>query len=316
MLPAEALQPAGVILGQEVRAHPLVAFGEHPGDVLGLDPLLLEAGQEQLEGGVLVLEAVGKRNLDEALALVQDPAFLGRHAPGQLGAHGAAVEGVVKRDEVLLVLAVPFQSVGPGQLDGVLDGLAARGQQEHLVVLRVRREGLQGPGQLRPALMDEDVSGQQGLAQHLLQGPADLPAAVSGVGNEDPARPVDPAVAPAIPDLESFGPVPDDGRLPHHGLGLRIPQGLEDRQGLRHRQAGADAAVPGPDRRHLHRGQVVTSHGSLLCCPPNRRERRIRAARIASRPREAEPRGDPRSGSPRAARRPESTASPPRPRAR
>ncbi len=51
--------------------------------------------------------------------------------------------------------------------------------------------------------------------------------AVTGIGDEHPGGPIDPAVAPAVVHLEAFGVVPDDGRLTPHGDGLNLVQRVQ-----------------------------------------------------------------------------------------
>ena len=71
----------------------------------------------------------------------------------------------------------------------------------------------------------------------------DLLAAVAGVGDQHAARPVDPAVAVRIVNLEALGMVPDDGRLAAHGHRLDAFQNFERGNGARRRNLRHNAPV-------------------------------------------------------------------------
>ena len=60
---------------------------------------------------------------------------------------------------------------------------------------------------------------------------------MSGIGQQDTGRPVDPAIAPFVVYGKIFGPIPDNRRHPQHGARFGFFQGRKDRQRFRHRQA-------------------------------------------------------------------------------
>ncbi len=260
VLAAERLQLLRVFHREEVRAAPLIAFRHHAGDLVRLDPLVAQSLQEEIEGGVLVLEAIREGYLDEGGVAIHHPALLLLPAAGKLRAHGAPVEGVLEGDEVLLLRAVLLKSVRLAQLDAVLRCLTARAEDEDGVIVRPGRERLQHRGELCAPLVHEDVGGEQALVNHLTQRLLDLFGAMARVGDEYARRPVDPAVAPRIRNDEVLRLVPDDRGLAHHRLRLRLLQLLKDRERLGHGQLRFDRAVLRIDMRNLDRLQTIDSH--------------------------------------------------------
>ena len=89
---------------------------------------------------------------------------------------------------------------------------------------------------------------------------ADPRMVVAGVGHQHAGGPVQPHVAPAVVDLDAFGPVPDHRRLAAHRDGLEPPQPLQDGDRLGHGDLGDDPPVLGLDRGDFAGTQVETRH--------------------------------------------------------
>src|ERR1051326_3308049 len=68
-------------------------------------------------------------------------------------------------------------------------------------------------------------------------------AAVSGIGNQHAARPVDPLIAPGVAHLIAFRPMPDHRRLPAHGARFEAVQFLEQGNRFGHRQRSCNPPV-------------------------------------------------------------------------
>src|SRR5439155_25225996 len=95
----------------------------------------------------------------------------------------------------------------------------------------------------------------------------DFLAPMACVGDEHTGGPIDPLVARWIVDLETFGPVPHDGRLAAHGDRLEPIQPLEYGNRFRRGQVGDNAAIPRFHTRYAFRGKTEFSgHGGDIYC--------------------------------------------------
>ena len=209
----------------EAGVAPLIGLAHHAGDRLRLDALGLQGLQEAFETGVGHAEAVGEGHLDEVLVEVDDPLLEGRNAAGQLGAEGAAVEGVLVGHDRDLAVPGELASPGPCQLDRAFAGLGAGGEQEDLFQ-PLRRHARQALGQSAANLRRKTVVVNQAVLDLVEDGLADAGMAVPGIGHHDAGGPVQPGVAPAVVDLDAFGPVPHHGRLAAHGDAARSAAGF------------------------------------------------------------------------------------------
>jgi hypothetical protein len=76
---------------------------------------------------------------------------------------------------------------------------------------------------------------------------------MTGVGDQDPARPVQPAIAVLVVHKYIVRPIPDDRRLSAHGLRFKPAQGFERGHRVRMRQGRGDPAIRGVHQRNVSR---------------------------------------------------------------
>ena len=112
--------------------------------------------------------------------------------------------------------ALPMQA---HELERALGSLGTRRQEECLFKLR-RCVLNQVIDKIHPFLCGERVGMQQGLVQHPPQRRHDTRIAVAGIGDEDGAGEIEPAVAPGVEHLKALGAIPDHGQLAVHRVGL------------------------------------------------------------------------------------------------
>src|SRR5947209_3823246 len=94
----------------------------------------------------------------------------------------------------------------------------------------------------------ETIVGQQAGSDLLLDGFGDLFPAMTCICDKNSGRPVDPAVAKRVVNLEPFGPVPHDRWLAAHSERLEPREGLERRERFRNRQRGVNPPISCVDR--------------------------------------------------------------------
>ena len=150
---------------------------------------------------------------------VDDPILQCRNAADHLRAHGAAVKGSFKREDADLLVSAFAATVSPGQLQGAFGGLGTRGKQKAFI---------QSCGGNLDELLHQTGTPLGGKAVVMEQtffcllddGVHDFRMAVADVGDQHARAPVQPLIAVAVVDLESFGAVPDNRRLAAHGARL------------------------------------------------------------------------------------------------
>ena len=173
------------------------------------------------------------------------------------------MKGVVERHDRDLVPPAGLEPVGAAQLHGALHRLGARSQQEDLLQWR-RQQGGQLLHQAAANLAWEAVVGKQPVLGLGADGLHDLGAAVTGVGDQHAAGPVEPAVSPAIVNIHTLGAVPHHRRLALHGYRFGGVEALQYGNRLGNRNRRDDPAMAGLHRRHLAWFQIKVRHGSLV----------------------------------------------------
>ena len=174
------------------------------------------------------------------------------------------MEGLFKTDDDVLRPTTDLDAVRAHQLDRAFDGLRTRREQEDLLQRRGHQVG-QALDEVGADFVREAVVSQQPVACLLLNGFDDLFAAVAGVGDQHAARPVDPAVPPAVPHAVVLGAVPHHRRLALHGDGLVVVQLLQNRQRLGHGEISDDAPQSGLHTLHRTGDEFVgSSHETTI----------------------------------------------------
>jgi len=252
MRPAPLGKLANVIHRREVRPHALVGFKDHAGDILRRQSFPGQRCQEKLEAGVLGPVAVREGNLHDRRVLVDDPALLPGNAAGLLRAQRSPVEAAFRAHEADLPGAAFADAMGAGQFEGALRRFRTGCQQKDF--LQPRRGDLDQLFHERGAdFAGKHVVMQQAVVDLGENRLAHLGRAMPRVGHEHAAAPVQPAVAVGVVNEHVFRPVPDQRRLPAHGLRLELAQLLQRGHRIRVRQGRDDAAMPGFDPRNVAR---------------------------------------------------------------
>ena len=253
---APLAQAFGIGRRREGGRAALVGLHEHAGHVGGVDARIPQAALEQVEGGVLGPEAVGKGHLHEARVEIDDPFLQRWDAARLLRAHGAAMESFLEGDDDVLTAPAVADAPGTAQLDRAFDGFRAGGQQEHFLE-RLRQQPGEPLDQLCALQVGEAVAGEQTLGGLAADGVADFLAAVAGVRDQHARGPVDPAVAESVVNLEARGMIPQDRRLAAHGQRFPTRQRFEYRQRAGGRNLGLNAPQWRVDVRNAFRCEVV-----------------------------------------------------------
>ena len=269
MLGAELAQQLDKALGHQLNPAALEGLGHDGRDVVRVDAVVLERGEEVLEAdriavvaarlvGPLVLKRIGERNLHERGVGRDNPVLCRRRAACLLRAHRAAMEAVVKGHDDALGCALG-KAVGLGQLDGALGALGAGAQKEDAVV--GNRDDLGDLlDQMRALLVREDIAVNQAVRNQIQHCLLHIGVAVAGVGHDDAGGEVDPAVIDVVAD----GLVPNDGRLAGHGGRLVPAHFLENLNRLRRRNLRFDGAVLCIYLRNILRLKRKVCHNHFL----------------------------------------------------
>ena len=142
-----------------------------------------------------------------------------------------------------------------GEFDGAFGGLGAGGEQKDFVQSR-RSHARQALGESSAFFAGKAVIVEQAAVHLIEDGLAYLGCGVAGVGDQDPAGKVEPAVAVLVINRNVFGAVPDEDRLAVHGLRFELAKLLKRRQRV---GCGSGVAI-----RRYFVSTRATSRGTML----------------------------------------------------
>ena len=202
--------------GLEEAAFALHRLDDDGRDVLGIDVAAQQHVQcPQRIGGFDAARRGGEWQVVDARRGDAEPAPVGRDLAGERhGEVGAAVEAAGEGDDALSA------RVGAGDLDGVLDRLGARGEEQRLRRSRERRHRVQPLAHGDIGLVGHDLEGGVGVAVELLPHGGDhARVAMAGVHHGDAAGEIDVASAVGVPERRVLGTIRKDGE------GARDPAG-------------------------------------------------------------------------------------------